>query len=370
MRAAIAGVLLLAGCDRIFQLHRDDPDAQLSCRGGEYAGGGGLLGVCVDTAVPEQLALPADLVTGDVGDLGNCTIVVTQADAAATQVCVIAAYRIEITRAVRVRGRRPLALVAVDDLMITNAGSIDVKSRDGAVGAGSSVAMCDVKDGSAGGGGAAGGSFAQKGGSGGIGGGAGGPSGVAANAIGLDVVRGGCRGGTGGASAAGNAGGVGGDSGGAIYLIAGGAISVSGTIEASGGQGGGGALDSSGRGGGGGGGGSGGLIALDAPMVEITKTAKLSANGGGAGGGGGSTVGMAGLDNDAFGGSYPWISLGGLGGSSGGSGGVGGQVSSPYGNAGAPAQGGGGGGGGGVGFIRLYGERLGAGTALSPAPNT
>ncbi len=379
MRFAIAGLLLLAGCDRFFQIRdrsvddagTDGPATQV-CLGGPDTDRGGLLRVCVDVSVPARLSVPADVDTGQLAEQADCTKVVTQDDAEQTEVCVIAAYQLDVTRAVRAHGARPLVLVAIDDLTIASTGSIDVKSRVGSQGAGANVSGCFGMLGGSGvgGGGGAGGSFAFRAGSGGIGGGASGAvGGIADNAQNLGTVRGGCRGGGGGATTAGAGSGttLPGNSGGAIYLIAGATISVAGTIEASGGPGQGGAANSSGRGAGGGGGGSGGLIGLDAPTVEITDTAKLSANGGGGGGGGSSLAGMPGGNVDAFGGNYPWLSTGGGGDSIRGPGGAGGQVTSPNGGPGVIGEGGGGGGGGGAGFIRIYGTRTGTGTALSPA---
>lgn len=374
MRVVIAGVLLLAGCDVVLGLSPRDPlpDGPPTeiCLGGEHTNRGGLVGVCVDLAVQDQINLPAVI---DTDNAENCTHVVEQTDVPPTEVCVIAAQRIDITKTIRAQGQRPLVLVAIGDLTITSVGAIDVKSRAGSRGAGASVASCEANNGRSGtaGSGAAGGGFGTRGGGGGatltIAGG------VSSSALGLAVVRGGCRGGTGGPSSTNDLGGLGGDSGGAVYLIAGGVLQIAGILEASGGPGAGGQLDAGvqGAGGGGGGGGSGGLIGLDAPVIEITMTAELNANGGGGGGGGGTTAGSPGADNNAFSGTHPWGSLGGAGGTGAGGGAIGGQGVSPNGATGVMAQGagGGGGGGGGVGFIRIYGQRQGTGTAVSPAAN-
>lgn len=365
---AVGVVLVLSGCDRALGLMpRDKPDGPPSiCLGGEHGTTGGLFGVCIDPGVPDGINLPADLSTD------ACTTVVAQTDAALTEVCVLAAQQVDITRAIRVVGRRPLVIVAIGDLTITNTGSIDVKSRDGLTGAGSNVTTCAAKAGLAGGSGGAGASFASRGGTGGSGGAPTVAGPVAENVIGLGVVRGGCRGGDGGDGQTAAEGGLGGDSGGAVYLIAGGTISVAGTLEASGAPGAPGLSNLiSTRGGGGGGGGSGGLIGLDAAMVEITAMAKLSANGGGGGGGAGLAAGTSGGNTDAFGGSFPWVSTGGTSDMYGGDGGVGGQRSSRSGGPGvAGTGGGGGGGGGGVGFIRIYGVMTGPTDKMSPVPNT
>ena len=86
---------------------------------------------------------------------------------------------------------------------------------------------------------------------------------------------GGCAGGTGGMGATG-AGGIGGGGGGAVYIVAAGMVSVSGTINVGGGGGNGG-TDADG---GGGGGGAGGMILLEAPSASVAGT--LAANGGAA----------------------------------------------------------------------------------------
>ncbi len=158
---------------------------------------------------------------------------------------------------------------------------------------------------------------------------------------------GGCPGGKGGGDAATL--GAPGDGGGAIYLVAGSAINITGTVHA----GGGGALHAHAISGGGGGGGSGGMIVIEAPMVTVTGT--LAANGGGGSGGADDVAGSEGQDGErarasatrAKGGAGAPNSEGGDGGD-GGAGGV--LAGSPSTEA---ADNGGGGGGGGCGFIAI-----------------
>jgi hypothetical protein len=94
-------------------------------------------------------------------------------------------------------------------------------------------------------------------------------------------LRAGCRGGFGGSGGGGSTVGVGGRGGGAVYLIAGTEIQISGLVTAYGGGGGGGDEK-----GGGAGGGSGGMIGLDAPVVTVAASGAVAANGGGGGEGG------------------------------------------------------------------------------------
>jgi hypothetical protein len=366
---------LLAGCDRLFLDPRESTDGPTPdlCAGGIHAGNGGVLGVCLDAAPADMLASDAEINTGRQTE-HECTQLVAQPDT--SEVCVVAARRIEISAVVRAVGSRPLVVFALDEIVLT--GALDVSSRQIAPPAGSGFSGCSTSGtngtasgGGGGGGGGAGGTFAAAGGAGGTGANGTAPKagGAPANTSSLDVVRGGCRGGFGGAGDGGQIGGPGGDSGGAVYLIAGRTIRIEGTINASGA--GGRPEQNMALGSGGGGGGSGGLIGLDAPSIVIGSTAVLVANGGGGAGGG--SVGQGGIGGQPdLTGAFPFVASGGAGGStSGGMGGTGGAAQSPMGNAGSSAANGGGGGGGGVGYVVLYAAgapEIQPGARISPAP--
>lgn len=378
---------LLLGCDHVFLSQRGDAgvtaDASL-CAGGAYSGTGGLLEICLASMPAEMLVRDSEILTSArSGSTEECAEIVAQPDEAMTEVCVVAARRIEIDGPVRAAGSRPLVMLALDELVVTATGSIDVAGhRIGFPAAGSDSGECDRGNGStsgtgAAGGGGAGGSFATLGAMGGSG-----SSGTAMVSGGgtpfaplpLTIVRGGCMGGLGGRGASNMNIGSSGRSGGAVYLLAGRAITIAGTIDASGGGGGGGVGDSTGAGGGGGGG-SGGLIALDAPAVTFAATAVMVANGGGgAGGGGGAALadGTAGEDPDpAL--DLPFTASGGSGGgtapTAGGTGGAGATlVGGPA--VGMDGGGGGGGGGGGLGYVKIYASRVNGQDAarISPLP--
>lgn len=379
MRSVIAGLLLVAGCDRAFGLERED--AARSCFG-KSGNGAGLLSVCLDTLPQEPAVLG-----GSVDTDAACDQVVVQDDGMGTEVCVIAGTTIDIGTGVEATGSRPLVLVATDRLTIASTGAIDVSSRRllGTDGAGASVGSCSALSqigGSRnrGGAGGAGGSFGASGGNGGDGSTANppnSPGGVALPAVLLTSVRGGCQGGRGGNGVSQKAGRAG-DGGGAVYLIAGAAIEVGGSINASGEAGRGGGNDTSGNGGsGGGGGGSGGLIGLDAPVVGIASTARLVANGAGGGGGGGTgggaIDGMNGSQANVLTGTPPFLAPAGLGGTPGGSrGGSGGHRDSVEGGNGDNASFAAGGGGGSVGYVQVFTTTpsIDPAAVISPAPST
>jgi hypothetical protein len=366
MRAVIATLGLLAGCDQVLGLDtRDagDVDGVARCFGRAGAGGMGLIDVCIDPAdAPATLPVRASLSTGDAGDAGNCDLVVEQTDAISTEACVVFAQTIAIANPLEVRGSRPLVLLALETLSVT--APIDLISRGMTLGPGAHHATCVPGSGtgsSLGSGAGAGGSFGGMGGNGGMGGSTtnpGGAAGASAPPISaLAIVRGGCSGGSGGVGQA--PGGSGGGAGGAIYLIAGTSMVIAGRINASGEGGGPGGGHGTGGAGGGGGGGSGGLIGFDAPQIEITSDAVLVANGGGGGGGGGNggATGSPGADPNVATGSDPYGAIGGSGGTSGGgSGGMGerrGELAARGSNADLPRAGGGAGGGG-AGLIVLF----------------
>jgi hypothetical protein len=348
---------LLAGCQLVYPL---EPASDVCGGNGPSA----LFTGCVEPAI-NTFTPPASLSTGEpAGATDDCSQIFTQQDLDGTELCVIAAERIEIGNTIVVGGR-PILFAASLDLVVT--GTLSVGSRiDRPTGAGGNFVTCataidgEVEDdvaGSAGAGGA-GGSYGLDGGRGGQG--VGGTSGGDAMREPLPptVIRGGCRGGSGGANTVtSTAGGIGGDSGGAVYLLAGQTLTISGTIDASGSGGNGGEAGTSSGGGGGGGGGSGGLIGLDAPAIVLTDTAKLIANGGGGGAGGPSTgaAGAPGESADPI--VYPFRSPGGetVGAGDGGNGGN--QESTATNGTGESESGGAGGGGGGgsIGFVLLFG---------------
>ena len=160
--------------------------------------------------------------------------------------------------------------------------------------------------------------------------------------------------------------------GGAIYLASKTRIDVGSNASISaGGQGGAGgeSFPGAANGDGGGGGASGGMIWLEAMMIEVDGT--LVADGGGGGQGGyftpaTETNAAAGADGDTFG-----AALGGSGSGAGGAGGTGGAgatVAAAMGQTNAS----GGGGGGGAGFVVLTtapGGLADANAKISPAPN-
>ena len=319
--------------------------------------------VCLMPTPTADLTVGADRTvnTAMVGN-GNCDEIIAQPGGGAS-LCLIAARTFAIASTARLTGvgPNPLLLVATDTVTID--GTIDVASRLGApepgAGADTTCASPGGADATAidgAGGGGAGGSFGTKGGNGGTGrtpnqatsGGA------AADAQTPTTLRGGCAGGRGGDADGGGGDGVGGAGGGAVYLIAGGSITISGVINASG-SGGAQGTDGQFASGGAGGGGSGGMIGLDAP--SITVTGMVFANGGGGGGGGGDSP-----DRHGQAGATATLALvaavGGPGGNGGGGRGGDGSVLDGAGataNNGTNPYCGGGGGGGGAGVIRVYG---------------
>jgi hypothetical protein len=368
------------------------PDGGTSTSDGGTCLGGHLLGsVCVSTvpAGPVTLTAVGGPVNSGTVAAGSCTEIVTQTGGPA--LCVIAGTSIDIPAAVMVRGfavsanaaatgTNPLVLFATDS--ITVEGTIDVASHLNdtlaggipALGAGARTAVGCAATGldgatgqpvpgnanhSYGGGGAAGGSFGSLGGAGGSGGnGSNIAHGNPAPGTGMNQLVGGCPGGTGGTGDGGMGAGAGGNGGGAVYLLAGKSITITGKINASGAGGGAGGpgMFSSG---GGGGGGSGGLIGFEAPKVAIMTGAAVYANGGGGASGSGQDMTDSGTPGTDPAG--PATAAGGGAGKDGGGAGGAGSVSSGTGAAGTKGGGNnitqecaGGGGGGGGGVIRIF----------------
>jgi hypothetical protein len=279
--------------------------------------------------------------------------------AAYPNVCAIAAVAVTVTGTVPATGSKPLVLVAVNTLTIN--GTLNASSVRGGMSGAGSRGECTAAVGSPdqqGAGGGAGGTFGGRGGNGGRGDAQDSNvnGGTAPAVTAQTMLVGGCGGSAGGNS--GVTGGPGGRSGGAIYLIAGSTISISGNVYASGAGG-----TGAGTNAGGGGGGSGGMIGLDAPT--FTVTGRLSANGGGGGAGGGN--GGSPNDNGEDGSTTDTNpASGGNGGGGGTDGGDGAADTTLNGSSADDADGGGGGGGGGGGIIRVFPPRSLGGTVSPP----
>jgi hypothetical protein len=353
-------------------LSPDAPDAP-GDTGPDLCFGTGLVrDLCFDELPSGTLSISgaATLDTATVGGV-HCTAIAPQPGGPSLCVVARATIRVEPAATLRVTGPNPLVLVAAETIEV--AGVIDASGHsDGVAGPGARTIACQGQtpgqnaQGEDGGGGGAGGSFGGAGGNGGNG--VGGPGGgVAGPVSAAALVIGGCPGSRGGNGGGGGGGSPGGPGGGAIYAIARGSISITGTIAASGGGGRGGTGGAN-SGGGGGGGGSGGLIALDAPAAAVTG--RLHANGGGGGGGNGDAPTARGDD-----GSDPVMPAtaapgGGGGNGGGGNGGAGFAQGSPArpGNGTNSTYCGGGGGGGGAGVIRVFQAPGTLGGSVSPAP--
>ena len=336
------------------------------------------------------ITICAPAVDGDVTptqqiDTGNCQQTIT--DISGQKLCLISGTSITLAPGLtRASGSHPLVLFAALDIRIPAGSALDVSSHLGqpSTGPAANDASCPHVDGmgssTIGGGGGAGGSFRalpELGGSGGTGSS---PSSITAAGVPqafagpITALRGGCPGGNGGNHASPL--GVGGASGGAVYLLAGHAISIGGTIDASGAGGVGGPATPTSAGGGGGGG-AGGFVVFDAMSTNITGTV-IALGGGGGGGGSVDTtstlfVGASGGDPDVI---FPTTAASaGIGGNpNAGNGGVGSIMDGAGGNASNAAVGasrldGGGGGGGGGGHIYIYGNGVVTGP-VAPAVET
>jgi len=319
--------------------------------------GAGILKPCLSAAPTAPLDVPVG--TTAISTDSGCTQVIAQTGG--PEVCLLAYTNITIEGTLEATGARPLALLATGSISIS--GEIDVGSyRVGNTphaGAGeASDALCGAPGtpgaDTAGAGGGAGGSFVGKGGDGAAGRlGAGGAGSTAVAAMGTPmVVRGGCPGGA-GATGTGTGGGSG-HGGGAVYLVAVGAIQISGEILACGGGGDGGQSAA-----GGGGAGAGGFIGLDAPTVQVSGILDALGGGGGEGGGmGGGANGNSGLTATS-------AALGGVYNTNGGDGGDG-AFATPDAVSGHQGNSGGGGGGGGTGAIRVFPSQTLGGTVAPP----
>jgi len=333
------------------------PDVAIDMAPGCY----GHLGVslCDSDAPPGTLSPPTTI---DTSSKTGCTFV-------RNGICVVAAQNLDLSANIKVRGSSPIVFFASQTLTLDTGVLIDAASTHGInapTGPGGSDPACSTnnlggdENGTYGAGGGAGGALQGSGGPGGDGGsgtGNGGNGGTSASALtGVTTLRGGCRGGSGGGCSSFTIGGTGGHGGGAVYLLAGQLITVSGTVNVSG-AGGNPAPASTACGGGGGG--SGGLIVFDAPS-SVFSSAVLLASGGG--GGGSYNAGTAGTGTDPDIVQPTFAAIGGTGdpghNGDGGNGSSVSQLAGLTGIAGGMVSGftGGGGGGGGAGFIWAYGS--------------
>lgn len=354
-------LLLTSGCSSVFGL---DKPVRLDAAGDgpgddaptvDGASCYGHLHICPTSMPPDR-----SIATKTINTNSDCDVVVDQPSLPQLGLCVLLGRGILVTGTVKAVGARPLVIVATETLSITMSGAIDVASRNNQTpAAAASFSACTGSDGTntsgndAGGG--AGGSFQGNGGDGGDGDV---PGGAAAAGLAMPptFVRGGCKGYKGGI-ASGAIAYDGGDSGGAVYLVAGTRIDVSGEINASGGGGRGGAIGGNGNSGGSGGG-SGGLIWLDAPIVSASG--KVFANGGGGGGSSSSVI------PGNTGGTSTDPTMGGMAGSGAGAGGTGAAGSNLSGSNGATTASGGGGGGGGAGYIQVFATQSNLTGSISP----
>jgi len=298
----------------------------------------------------------------DTGQLQGAAVPST--DIAGNHVLSVDSLTIASGATLRVIGSKPLIIASWSTVEI--AGTIDVSSKDGDLGAGANPGDCSTHaatvgqnndDGSGGGGG---GSMAAVGGRGGNGdrGVDGSAGGVGGTAIPPPLLLGGCAGAAGGDGP--QAGGKGGAGGGAIGIAALTSISVTGTLHA----GGAGGRGSVGNNGGGGGGGAGGMIVLESALVSAAGT--LAVNGGA--GGSGSTnnnnsAGAPGQDAQIT----ATRAIGGVGGG-GGNGGLGGAGATLVGTQGGDdSTDAGGGGGGSAGFVVVASTNPTLAGTISPA---
>ena len=357
-RPALLTFALLAGCQQVWGLERSidaalPPDAAPDAPAdATNCYGTGLVRLCLQAAPTGNFDAPAN------GELILDTSgAICQPHNGDASWCVVAAETMTIRGTLRGRGSNPLVLVATRSITVT--GGIDVSS-DNVSGAGGDPIVCaGGLGGSAMNGGGAGGTLGGAGGHGGIGG-ISGNGGVPVQPSAVAGFRGGCHGGN-GANV-----GPSGLGGGAVFLIAGESIAVTGVIDASGngGRGGRGSITLPG---GGGGGGSGGMIGLDAPAITVSGS--VFANGGAGGEGGGQpSDGEAGAKPTMALTPAPGGTVGTIPGGDGGDGAAGGVLTGMGGRAGTMSIGGGGGGGGGTGIIHVFPMQS-LGVNVSPPPS-
>jgi hypothetical protein len=367
---ALALALALTGCKDLFGL--DEPGTRPDAPPPTEAGADARL--CWGTDV--QVCLAAPPTTGVTLDGQIDTAIDQRCRPEVDAYCAIAGTTVTVPTAATldVRGARPLVVIATDTFTIDgvlDAGSHAATQKPGP-GALATAAACNAfaaqpsKHG-----GGAGGSFAGTGGAGGGNDSPGTDTGgaPAAPLPALTAFRAGCAGQSGGTIT--GTSGLGGAPGGALYLVAGTSLTITGSVTASG---------AAGRGGqtvgndanGGGGGGSGGMIVLDAPTVTVSSpTGAVLADGGG--GGEGASHSVDGVDGkEATDGVI--AAAGGAGPADhGGDGGAGSHAialdGAPGGQGTSSSPGGGGGGGGGAGVVKLrQATTIAGGGVVSPAP--
>jgi hypothetical protein len=327
--------------------------------------GTGIVRVCFAAAPTTPLTISTPT-TIDTASSAMCAATVSGAD----NFCVLVGTTITVNATLRANGTKPLVLIASDSITVTQL--IDVGSHRATqttpefVGAGADPTACMAGTPAGTRGGGAGGSFTGQGGNGGNGAGTGaGTGGRAVNGTTVATeLRGGCPGQDGNGASRG----TGGHGGGAIYLIAGSSIDITGPGINAAGEGGNPGLPSGGISSGAGGGGAGGMIGFDAPTIACASL--LLANGGGGGEGSGEiTAGAPGADPSttaAAAGGTGGVGIGGDGGngSAGPAAGAGGSANNATSNSGI--DGAGGGGGGGAGLIKAPATAS-LGAMVSPA---
>ena len=315
--------------------------------------GAGAFAVCPDTVPTHTLTLASWVYTW--GAPCEATQPPRWIAAGQPEACFIVANDI-VVNSTDFDGPRPVVLVALNSITVTTLLDVGSDTNTGVVGPGTQPQTC-VPFASAPGisSGGAGGSFMTMGGNGGDHVGGTGSGGAAAPAVTAPtVLRGGCR----GQQPSTNRGSEGG---GAVYLIAGGSITVNpgATINASGAPGMGGQTS------GGNGGGSGGMIVLHATSI-VANQARLIANGGGGGEGSDDSFFVWGVDGGEVDFASPLTPATGGTGTRGGDGGNGAVQGIAAGSGLKGANNcGGGGGGGGLGYIATHPAVTGA--IASPA---
>ncbi len=320
--------------------------------------GAGTYAFCLPTAPVTPLVLPDNTLINTDTDT-RCKAAPAQWLAAGQPpACFIEASSINMIN-VSVSGMKPLVLVAANTITID--GTLDVASRRDPlkIGPGSPWIDCpafvsapqgDPDDGNSGGaGGGAGASFMTAGRNGGPGDQANNPGGTAfpMAAMGPVTLRAGCAGQSGGTGDGSN-GGVGGAGGGAVFVVAGNAITfgAAGAINASGSG-----ATEPGDQAGGGGGGSGGMVVLYSNAISAAAGARIIANGGGGSSGANNGGGVPGGDPALASPTTPAVQVGSpCGGCGVGGAGFAGTTPATIGGDGDDGRSGGGGGGGG-GFI-------------------
>lgn len=304
--------------------------------------GSGTFRVCYSSLPTNAVALSGTISTNSGAPLCEVNQPIGWTTGGQPSACVIVGSSITVASNTFVSGSRPLVLVADDGVTIS--ATLDVASHlNGNSGPGAPFggASCTSFLQSPGiGGGGAGGSFVTIGGDGGLGA-LGANAGRAANqVIPPLVLRAGCSG------QLGDSGNEVGHGGGAVYILAGGNLRISGNINASGSAGTGGSNSS-----GGSGGGSGGMVVLYAASINAGGGLVMANGGGAASGGSASSSGGSGNDPVLSAPTTPATGGPANAGGKGGNGYAGTTAATDGANSSVPTDGGGGGGGGG-GYVR------------------